>query len=291
MFSQWLDLMIWEVIHNLNDSIIPLNDCFHWGLTGYGMDLVTAELCAVHKHSHMNYLWMQGCPAGETGGRRCSHVFLTYLQSRSVIWKSYFSLCLGFPQRKQDLQLVSMAAVLLWIQSWKEIFILDCARGVISSTHILQCFCCPCKLPGNWAWGPSQWHCWEGNHIPACSSPRAKVCLNFLSLGLLNISPANSLCHTSLARASSLSVLCLFVANMNCDISRGSFTISGDKEGCEQQSVSHILVSCKAETDSRVWIELIASSLADTSCGRSCFWGPPCLPQGWLEKKVLLHPD
>lgn len=167
MFSQWLDLMIWEVIPNINDSIIPLNDCFHWGLTGYGMDLVTAELCAVHKHSHMNYLWMQGCPAGETGGRRCSHVFLTYLQSRSVIWKSYFSLCLGFPQRKQDLQLVSMAAVLLWIQSWKEILILDCARGVISSTHILQCFCWPCKLPGNWAWGPSQWHCWEREPHPS----------------------------------------------------------------------------------------------------------------------------
>lgn len=71
---------------------------------------------------------------------------------------------------------------------------------------------------------------------------------------------------------------------MNCDTSRGSFTIPGDKEGCEQQSVSHILVSCKAETDSRVWIELIASSPADTSCGRSCFWGLLCLPQGWMEK-------
>lgn len=48
--------------------------------------------------------------------------------------------------------------------------------------------------------------------------------------------------------------------------------------------VCHIYFSCKAETDSRVWIELIASSLADTSCGSSCFWGLLCLPQGWIEK-------
>lgn len=76
-----------------------------------------------------------------------------------------------------------------------------------------------------------------------------KACLNFLSLGLLNIPPPKLPLPQ---RASSLSVLCLFVADMNCDMSRGSFTIPGDKEGCEQQSVSHILASCKAETDSRV---------------------------------------
>jgi len=40
--------------------------------------------------------------------------------------KNYFSLCLGFPKRKQGLQLLSMAAVLQWIQSGWKILQLDC---------------------------------------------------------------------------------------------------------------------------------------------------------------------
>lgn len=180
-----------------------------------------------------------------------------------------------------------MAAVYLWIQSGQEILILDCVRGDFSLSHVLQ-FLLTAVFVNYQAIG-HEVHCGDTagkrNHIPVCSSLTAKVCINFLSLGLLNISPANSLCHISLTRASSLSVLCLFVADMNCDTSRGSFTIPGDKEGFEQQSVSHILVSCKAETDSRVWIEPIASSLANTSCGRSCFGGLLRLPQGWTEKR------
>lgn len=66
--------------------------------------------------------------------------------------------------------------------------------------------------------------------------------------------------------------------------SRPSFRIPGDEEGCEQQTVSLIYLSAaKLKPIAGMDRELIASPLADSSCGRSCFWGLPCLPQGWLE--------
>lgn len=159
---------------------------------------------------------MWDSPAGKMGGRRCARLFLTWSQSGFVTWKNYFSLCLDFPERKQGLQLVSMAAVLPWIQSGWKILLLDCVRGDFRHAHICSILedYINCQAKGN------KVHCSDTagkrKHILMCSSPETYLCFNFPNLVLLGSSPANFLCNISLTWASSSSALCLFVAGMNC---------------------------------------------------------------------------
>lgn len=201
---------------------------------------------------------MQVCLAGKTGGRRHSHLFLIWSQSRSVTWKNNFSLCLRFPQRKQCLQLVSMAAVLQWIQSGWKVLLLDCVRGDFSPTHILRQFERLHKLLGKREWDPLQLHRWRKQLHPSYAHLlKPEPALFFPNSGLLNSSPANSLCHISPIWANNLSALHLWpVRTVRAgNMSRGSFTIPGDEEGCEQQSVSHVFAICKTESNSRVQIK------------------------------------
>lgn len=160
---------------------------------------------------------MRESPAGKTGGRRCAHLFLTSSQSRFVTWKNYFSLCLDFPKRKQGLQLVSMAAVLPWIQSGWKILLLDCVRGDFRPAHICSILedYMNCQAKGNKVHSSDT--AGKKNHILMCSSPETYLCFNFPNVGLLDSSPANFLYNISLMWASSSSALCLFVAGMNCE--------------------------------------------------------------------------